>query len=79
MTYNQLTTEKFIERAKSIHGDIYDYSESVYSSMDRKIQIKCRKHGLFETWAGNHVNPKIKSGCPYCAKKLVYKGETDFV
>jgi hypothetical protein len=77
MKYNQLTTEQYIERAKAIHGDTFDYSDTVYTSMDKRIIIRCRKHGIFECLAGNHVNQRIKSGCPYCAKKLVYKGETD--
>lgn len=77
MAYNQLTTEQFIERARSIHGDKYDYSETVYMSMNKKIAIRCRKHGLFECFAGNHVNQKIKSGCPYCAGKALFRGEND--
>lgn len=77
MRYNQLTTEQYIERARTIHGDTFDYSDTVYTSMDKKIVIRCKKHGIFECYAGNHVNRKVMSGCPYCAKKLVYKGETD--
>lgn len=77
MKYNQLTTEQFIERARSIHGDKYDYSETVYTTRDKKVNIKCRKHGVFSQLAGNHINPKIKIGCPYCAGKKVYKGEND--
>ena len=77
MTYNQLTTEQFVERAKAIHGDKYDYSNTIYLSMCKKVNIRCYKHGTFEQLAGNHINPKIKAGCPYCASKKVYKGETD--
>lgn len=60
MTYNQLTTEKFIKRAKAIHGDKYDYSETEYINMKTKVKIRCQKHGVFELIAGNHINPKIK-------------------
>lgn len=77
MTYNQLTTEQFIERARKIHGDKYDYSETVYMSMNKKVIIKCKRHGAFECLASNHVNPKIKSGCPYCASKVLFRGEND--
>ena len=79
MTYNQLTTEKFIKRAKAIHGDKYDYSETEYINMNTKVKIRCQKHGVFELIAGNHINPKIKAGCPYCAGKAVYQGENDLL
>lgn len=77
MTYNQLTTEQFVKRARSIHGDKYDYSETAYISLYKKVNIKCERHGIFSQLAGNHINPKIKAGCPYCAGKKIYKGEND--
>lgn len=79
MTYNQLTIEKFIKRAKAIHDDKYDYSETEYINMNTKVKIRCQKHGVFELIAGNHINPKIKAGCPYCAGKAVYQGENDLL
>ena len=79
MTYNQLTTEKFIKRAKAIHCDKYDYSETEYINMNTKVKIRCQKHGVFELIASNHINPKIKAGCPYCAGKAVYQGENDLL
>ncbi len=75
--YNQLTTKQFTKKAKHIHGDKYDYSDTKYVSTLEKVAIKCNKHGIFEQIAGNHINPKIQAGCPYCARKKVYKGETD--
>lgn len=77
MTYNQLTTEQFIERARKIHGDTYDYSECDYTSMNNKVRIICKNHGIFEQNAGSHINPLIKAGCPYCAGKSLFKGEND--
>ena len=79
MTYNQLTTENFIKRAKSIHGDKYDYSETKYINIYSKVRIRCKKHGIFEQTATSHVNPKIKAGCPYCAGKAVFQGENDLL
>ena len=77
MTYNQLTTEQFIARARIIHGDKYDYSETIYTSLHEKVDIKCEQHGIFSQLASNHVNPKIKAGCPYCAGKALFRGEND--
>ena len=45
MTYNQLTTEQFIEKARKIHGDKYDYSKVNYVNNRVKIIIICPKHG----------------------------------
>lgn len=77
MTYNQLTTEEFIKRAKAVHGDKYDYSETKYINMNTKVKIRCQKHGVFEQNARSHINPLIKAGCPYCAGKALFKGEND--
>ena len=51
MRYNQLTTEQYIERARTIHSDTFDYSNTVYISMGKKITIRCKKHGIFECYA----------------------------
>jgi Zn finger protein HypA/HybF involved in hydrogenase expression len=58
------STEEFLRRAKLIHGDTYDYSDTVFvSGKDTKVQIKCAKHGLFEQRNKNHLEG---SGCPKC-------------
>jgi len=66
----KLTTEQFIERAKQIHLDKYDYSLVNYTGAKDKIKIICKEHGEFEQTAHSHIN-KIKnrnrtSGCPKC-------------
>jgi len=40
-----MNTEEFIERAKQIHGDKYDYSLSIYNRRG-KIKIICPEHGV---------------------------------
>ena len=42
------TTEQFVEEAKKIHGDKYDYSVSEYINSHTKIKIRCPEHGIFE-------------------------------
>lgn len=59
-----LTTEEFINRAKEVHGDLYDYSETVYYNSNTKVKMKCKKHGLFEQLPFNHLNGH---GCDKCA------------
>jgi len=43
-----LTTSQFIEKARKIHGNIYDYSLVDYERNDIKIKIICSEHGVFE-------------------------------
>ena len=58
------TTEQFIEEARKVHGDKYDYSNSVYEGKDIKLKIICRKHGEFWQTPANHI--RGKQGCPKC-------------
>lgn len=64
------TTEKkthsndwFIGKAKSKHGDIYNYSKSEYITLDSKLVITCPEHGDFLQTPDNHLRG---SGCPEC-------------
>lgn len=63
----------FIEKAKAIHGDKYDYSKSVYVSAKEKITITCPAHGDFEQLVSGHLSGY---GCKHCASHG--KGRVDF-
>jgi hypothetical protein len=65
----KLTTIEFIEKAKIIHGDRYDYSLVDYLKQTKKVKIICKKHGVFEQNPNNHLN---NNGCPKCKES---KGE----
>jgi very-short-patch-repair endonuclease len=60
----KLTTEEFIEKAKEVHGDLYDYSLVEYEKAKIKISIICKIHGEFEQNPNDHLNGK--QGCPKC-------------
>lgn len=61
----RFTTEKFIERAKSIHGDLYDYSETKYTNKRTKVKIKCTECGaVFYQLPDVHTTHGC--GCPVC-------------
>ena len=53
----------FIEKAKEIHGDKYDYSKVNYTGALNKVIIICKKHGEFEQQAESHLQG---CGCPQC-------------
>ena len=57
------TTEQFIEEAKKIHGDKYDYSKVEYINNKTKVRIICPKHGEFLMKPDNHLSGQ---GCPTC-------------
>ena len=59
-----MDTEKFIEKAKQIHGNKYDYSKVEYINSETKVCIICPEHGEFFMKVGNHINGK--QGCPKC-------------
>lgn len=60
---NPLTTEEFIERAKQVHKNKYDYSKSKYILNDIKVEIVCHKHRSFWQSAHAHLNGSGCSGC----------------
>lgn len=61
----RLTTEEFIKKAKQIHNDKYDYSQTVYVRSRDRLSIICPEHGAFEQRADSHL---LGNGCPECAK-----------
>jgi len=66
----RLTTEQFIEKAKLVHGEKYNYTNVEYSNSHNKVKILCSKHGAFEQSPNNHLSGK---GCYLCS--LEYKSE----
>lgn len=56
-------TLKFIEEAKRVHGDLYDYSLCKYYNNHTKVTIICREHGAVKVVAGAHLHG---CGCPFC-------------
>ena len=57
------STDEFIEKSKLIHGDKYNYDNVEYISCEKKINIICKKHGIFEQTPHGHLNNR---GCPKC-------------
>lgn len=59
----KLTTEEFIQKAKDVHGDKYDYSQSIYINQKTKVDIICPEHGIFKQTPDGHLRGQ---GCPKC-------------
>lgn len=64
------TTGDFIEKAKSIHGGKYDYSNiTEYRGNRYQVKIICPEHGPFMQYGRVHL---AGHGCPYCAEVCDY-------
>ena len=70
-TRGRITTEEFIEKAKSVHGDKYNYSKVVYKNIRTKVCITCPEHGDFFQLPKHHVSRK--HGCPICSESHLEK------
>lgn len=57
------TTEKFVQKAKQVHGDKYDYSLVDYIGNKRNVKIICSKHSVFEQKPDVHLSG---AGCIKC-------------
>ena len=61
----QITKDEFIEKATQKYGDIYDYTNIEYDSLEKNITILCKNHGLFLQTPRTHLSSTI--GCRKCA------------
>lgn len=58
------STKQFIEDAKIVHGDKYDYSLVDYTGAHNRVQIFCKRHNTpFMQAATTHLSGR---GCPEC-------------
>jgi hypothetical protein len=59
------TLAAFVEKARVLHGQKYDYSHSVYLNTRTKLTIICEHHGPFQQTPNQHQS--AESDCPQCA------------
>lgn len=64
MSRPKLTTEQFIIKAKTVHGDKYTYELVDYKHSKDKVKIICPIHGIWGQTPNVHLSGK---GCPHCA------------
>lgn len=77
------TQEWFLQKAKEIHGDKYDYSKSVYVKNHENLTIVCHEkdrygfeHGEFLMTPNNHLHKSNPQGCPKCGREKSIKSRT---
>lgn len=67
--------EDFVNKAKLVHNDLYDYSLFEYIHIHAKGKIICHKHGIFEQEPNSHLDG---NGCSKCTHR-VSKSETKWL
>lgn len=67
------TTEQFIQKAKAVHGDKYNYSKVLYKRSNEKVNIVCPQHGDFLISPNHHIKNK---GCRACGYEKVRQDRT---
>lgn len=63
----RMTTAEFIDKAKTVHGDKYDYSLVEYKKTGTKVTIICPEHGEFHMTPNSHL---VGQGCKKCGLRL---------
>lgn len=64
----KMTTNDFIEKAKKVHNNFFNYEKTKYISSNEKVLITCPIHGDFWQKANNHLNGY---NCPLCSKQHI--------
>ena len=57
------TKQEFIDEARGVHGDWYDYGHVDYRGSKTKVTIVCPEHGPFEQTPSKHL---YGQGCSVC-------------
>ena len=69
VSYNN---EKIIAAFHKIHRDKYDYTLVDYKSIQKKVKIICKEHGVFEQRPSKHLKGQ---GCQECGGRTIYNNE----
>lgn len=72
---DRLTTEEFIQKAKEVHGNKYDYSKVNYVNAHTPITIICPVHGEFQQEPCDH----LKGGCRKCVFDNLRMTQEEFI
>lgn len=68
--------ESFVEKARAVHGDTYNYDRVVYTTCKAKVEIICSEHGVFQQSPNMHTSNK--QGCPECYEDRRHLGNRGF-
>ena len=63
----KLDTDSFINKARLVHGEYYDYSKCVYKDTETRVCIICPEHGEFWQTPNKHL---LGQGCVLCHRPV---------
>lgn len=63
----------FIEKAKKIHGEKYNYQKVDYKNSQEKVIIICKIHGEFKQTPNSHLQGSGCLKCQLCPKCLLWQ------
>lgn len=66
-----IDSNTMVSRFISVHGDRYDYSNTIYKNARERVTIKCMKHGEFKQFAFEHL---AGSNCKKCSAEKYTEG-----
>jgi hypothetical protein len=65
---------RFFEKARNKFGDRFDFSKTIYSSRESKVEIGCEKHGFFWIFPESFIKNAV--GCPKCGFEKIRQDRT---
>ena len=68
--------EDFIDKSRSVHGYLFDYSHVNYVNARSKVKIICPTHGSFYQIPCHHLSGH---GCPGCARYVFDRTRSGFL
>lgn len=66
--------EDFIVKCREVHGDKFDYSQTVYKGRRKEFTVICKYHGEIHMYPNNHL---VGQGCTECSKEVYRKRHED--
>ena len=66
----KISKENFVDKAKRLHKNKYDYIKVEYINAKTKVIITCKKHGEFKITPNNHLSGR---GCQDCGRHNLSK------
>lgn len=76
----EIKKKNFVEKASSIHGDKFDYTNTEFRLNNNKINIKCKKHNIeFYILPSVHLRKNSNGGCRMCFEENKRKSQDVFI
>lgn len=74
-----LSAERFVSKARTVHGTRYSYDHVVYSGSQTAVTITCERHGDFQQAPTNHLGGAGCSACAMEARTATFTTVKDFL